>query len=134
MGKTTLPAGDYLFDYSSRLLVVHQQDGQHTTAMALALSVSRPKAPATGIVEINRYGDAYFLAKLWTPSSPRERQCPRQRVKRSLPAGQLQVKRRRLSYKQSREDLGGAGSIPALLHSYWRWILSQSKSQTLING
>ena len=69
MGKTTLPAGDYLFDYTSRILIVYQQYGQKTAVMAMTLPVSRQKAPETGIVEFNRYGDAYFLAKLWTPSS-----------------------------------------------------------------
>ena|ERR1700719_4150192 len=69
MGKSTLPAGDYLFDYSSHLLVVHQQDGQHTAVMTLTSPVSRTKAPATGIVEFNRYGDSYFLAKVFTARS-----------------------------------------------------------------
>lgn len=70
MGKTTLPAGDYLFDYSSRLLLVHQENGQHTAVMTLTSPVSRTKAPATGVVEFNRYGDAYFLAKIFTAGSP----------------------------------------------------------------
>jgi hypothetical protein len=70
LGKTTLPAGDYLFDYSSRLLVVHQEDGHRGTVMAMTLPVSRTKAAATGIVEFNRYGDAYFLGKIFTPGSP----------------------------------------------------------------
>jgi hypothetical protein len=70
MGKSTLPAGDYLFDYSSHLLVVHQQDGQHTAVMTLTSPVSRTKAPETGVVEFNRYGDAYFLAKIFSPRSP----------------------------------------------------------------
>ena len=69
MGTTTFPAGDYLFDYSSQVLAVHKADGRYTTAMAMTLPVSRAKAPATGIVEFTRYGDAYFLAKLWTPGS-----------------------------------------------------------------
>ena len=50
LGKTTLPAGDYLFDYSSRLLVVHQEDGQRSAVMATTPPVSRRKAAATGIV------------------------------------------------------------------------------------
>jgi hypothetical protein len=69
MGKTTLPAGDYLFDYSSHLLVVHQENGQHTAVMTLTSPVSRTKAPETGVVEFNRYGDAYFLAKVFTAGS-----------------------------------------------------------------
>jgi len=70
MGKTDFPAGDYEFKYSAHLLVVHQEQGDHTTAMALVLPASRAKAPATAIVEFHRYGDAYFLAKIWTPASP----------------------------------------------------------------
>src|ERR1700686_4745156 len=70
IGKTTLPAGDYLFDYSSQLLIVHQGDGHHAAVMTLTLPVSRTKAPPTGIVEFNRYGDAYFLSRIFSPGSP----------------------------------------------------------------
>src|SRR5690242_9251553 len=66
MGETSFPAGDYVFKYSPHLLVVHQEQGERSTAMALPLPASRSKAPATGIVEFNRYGDSYFLAKIWT--------------------------------------------------------------------
>jgi hypothetical protein len=69
MGQTSFPAGDYVIQYSPHLLVVHQENGDHANAMALPLAVSRAKAPATGIIEFNRYGDAYFLAKVWTPDS-----------------------------------------------------------------
>ena len=69
MGETSFPAGDYVFKYSPHLLVVQEEKGEHTTAMALPLPVSRSKAPKTGIVEFNRYGDSYFLAKIWTPYS-----------------------------------------------------------------
>ena len=69
MGETAFPAGDYVFNYSAHLLVVHQEQGDHTTAMALTIPASRTKAPETGIVEFTRYGDAYFLAKIWTPAS-----------------------------------------------------------------
>ena len=69
MGETNFPAGDYVFKCSTHLLVVQQEQGDHTTAMALTLPASRSKAPTTGVVEFNRYGDAYFLAKIWTPGS-----------------------------------------------------------------
>ena len=70
LGNTTMPAGDYLFDYSSHLLVVHREDGLRTTVMAMTLPVARTKAAATGVVEFNRYGDTYFLAKIFTAGSP----------------------------------------------------------------
>ena len=69
MGKSILPAGDYVFDYSSHFLAVHQQDGHHTAVMTLTSPVSRTKAPATGVVEFNRYGDAYFFAKIFAARS-----------------------------------------------------------------
>jgi hypothetical protein len=69
MGEVNFPAGDYQFKYSGQLLVVHQQQGQRATAMALPLPVSRIKPPSTGLLEFNKYGEAYFLSKIWTPGS-----------------------------------------------------------------
>jgi hypothetical protein len=69
MGETAFPAGDYVFKYSAHLLVVHEEQGDRSTAMSLTIPVSRVKAPETAIVEFTRYGDAYFLAKIWTPAS-----------------------------------------------------------------
>jgi hypothetical protein len=69
MGEVKFPAGDYQFKYSGQLLVVHQQEGQRATAMALPLPVSRIKPPSTGLLEFNKYGEAYFLSKIWTPGS-----------------------------------------------------------------
>ena len=84
MGKTTLPAGDYLFDYSSHLLVVHQANGQHTALTTLTSPVSRTKATATGIVEFNRYGDDYFLAKIFTARSEEGESVPKSAREKEL--------------------------------------------------
>jgi hypothetical protein len=70
MGQSNFPAGDYEFRCSGHLLVVHQERGDRSTAMSLTLPVSRIKAPETGVVEFKRYGDTYFLAKIWSPNSP----------------------------------------------------------------
>ena len=70
MGATTFAAGDYDFRYSPHQLTVHQQGGDQTTAMILTLPVSRAKPPETGLIVFNRYGDNYFLSKIWTPWSP----------------------------------------------------------------
>jgi hypothetical protein len=69
LGNTSMPAGDYRFDYSSHFLAVHQLDGNHSAVMTLTTPVSRGKARATGVVEFNRYGDAYFLAKIFAARS-----------------------------------------------------------------
>ena len=70
MGESSFEAGSYVFDYSAHMLVVREEHGNRTAAMALMLPVSREKAPKTGIVEFNRYGETYFLAAIWTPGSP----------------------------------------------------------------
>ena len=70
MGARTFAAGDYKFQYSAGLLTVYQKDSHQTTAMALMLPVSRAKPPETGLIEFRRYGDDYFLSKIWTPWSP----------------------------------------------------------------
>ena len=86
LGETNFPAGDYNFHYSTHMLVVNQAQGAHAAAMALTLPTSRAKAPETGIIEFRRYGDTYFLAKIWTPDSrdgsalpktPREKELAR---------------------------------------------------------
>jgi len=69
MGESSFEAGSYVFDYSAHMLVVREEHGSRTAAMALMLPVSRGRAPKTGIVEFNRYGETYFLAAIWTPSS-----------------------------------------------------------------
>jgi hypothetical protein len=87
MGKTTFPAGDYEFKYSSHLLVVRQELGDHTTAMVVTLGASRLKPPETGIVEFNRYGGSYFLAKIWTPGSPDGGALPKTSREKELARG-----------------------------------------------
>ena len=63
-----MPAGAYVIHYSSRVVTLQHGDGG-TAAMALPIPTSRAKAPETGVLEFNHYGDAYFLSKVWTPYS-----------------------------------------------------------------
>ena len=69
MGKTSFPAGDYIFQASTQMLVVQEADGQHGAAMTLALPLSSKQKRETGILEFHRYNDQYFLAKVWRPGS-----------------------------------------------------------------
>ena len=84
MGEGTFPAGDYQFKYSGHVLVVHQEQGDRATAMALPLPVSRIKPPSTGVVEFQRYGDTYFLAKIWSPNSPDGAALPKTPLEKEL--------------------------------------------------
>ena len=68
MGSKQMPAGDYVISYSQHLVTL-QQGHAGTAATALTTPVSRAKAPETGVLQFNRYGDAYFLSTIWTPYS-----------------------------------------------------------------
>ncbi len=70
MGEKVMPAGQYLIHNSpDGVLAVRQQDGGHAAAMLLTLPASRKTTPAKGALEFNRYGDTYFLSKIWAPDS-----------------------------------------------------------------
>jgi hypothetical protein len=84
MGQVNFPAGDYQFKQSGHMLVVHQERGDRSTAMALTLPVARMKAPETGVVEFQRYGDTYFLAKIWSPNSPDGAVLPKTPLEKEL--------------------------------------------------
>ena len=70
MGQTSFPSGDYVFEYSTRLVTVHERDGNRSTAMALMLPVSRSKAPEASVLQFHRYGDVYFLSSIFLAGSP----------------------------------------------------------------
>ena len=69
MGQTSFPSGEYIFQPSSHILVVRQAEGHHSTVMALTQQAWRSNKSENNIVEFNRYGDTYFLSKLWIQGS-----------------------------------------------------------------
>jgi hypothetical protein len=69
MGETLMPAGEYAIHHSAGVLAVREQGGPHAAAFDLTLPASRKGAPTKGALEFNRYGDSYFLAKIWAPES-----------------------------------------------------------------
>jgi hypothetical protein len=84
MGQVNFPAGDYQFKHSGHVLVVHQEQGDRSTAMTLTLPIARTKAPETGVLEFKRYGDTYFLAKIWSPNSPDGAALPKTPLEKEL--------------------------------------------------
>lgn len=75
VGPTFMPAGNYAVHQSGWLLTVRQVGG--SAIVAFTLPASRRSAPSTGILEFNRYGDTYFLSKIWTPESSEGRAIPK---------------------------------------------------------
>jgi hypothetical protein len=101
LGKTFFPAGEYSIQASSHVLSVRPADGQTSTIMALTLPISRLRKAETGVLEFNRYGDTYFLAKIWSagseggealPKTAREKELARADVERQTVAIALHSK------------------------------------------
>jgi hypothetical protein len=65
MGKTSFPSGDYTIEYSTRMLLVRQEAGSQSAAMALAVPVARATRPDTSVLEFHRYGDSYFVSGIF---------------------------------------------------------------------
>jgi hypothetical protein len=70
VGQTEMPAGEYLIhEQAPGVLILRDVTGRHTIFSPFMVGASRPVALETGQLEFTRYGDTYFLAKLWAPSS-----------------------------------------------------------------
>ena len=69
MGETLMPAGEYVIHHSAGMLTVRAQSGPPTAIFQLTLPASRQDGSTKGALVFNRYGDSYFLAKIWAPDS-----------------------------------------------------------------
>jgi hypothetical protein len=70
VGHIRMPAGEYVIQHQEpSLLIVREQGGRHTAMATLTLGEHRFDLLTTGELEFNRYGETYFLAKLWAPAS-----------------------------------------------------------------
>jgi len=76
IGSTVLPSGEYSIRHSGGVLYVKQTNGAHKGGIFLTVGEDRPAgAKAAGTLLFNRYGDTYFLSKVWTAES-QEAQAP----------------------------------------------------------
>ena len=69
MGETLMPAGEYVIHHSAGVLTVRAQSGSPRAIFQLTLPASRQDGSTKGALVFNRYGDSYFLAKIWAPAS-----------------------------------------------------------------
>ena len=67
MGETLMPAGDYVIHHSAGVLTVRAESGK--AIFQLTLPASRQDGSTKGALVFNRYGDLYFLSKIWAPES-----------------------------------------------------------------
>ena len=71
IGSAAFPSGEYLIHNDTRgVLSVRQVDGQHQGGVFMTVGDDHPNTQTLkGTLLFNRYGDTYFLAKVWTPDS-----------------------------------------------------------------
>ena len=84
IGNTAFPPGEYSVRNSGGVLSVQKTAGSHKAGMFLTVGEDRPAgAKAAGTLLFNRYGDTYFLSKVWSaestqaqapPKTPREKE------------------------------------------------------------
>ena len=70
VGQTEMPAGEYVIHHDpSGALVLQERSGRHAALIAFTVGARRPAPLQTGELQFNRYGETYFLARLWPPAS-----------------------------------------------------------------
>jgi hypothetical protein len=85
IGSTVLPSGEYSIHHSGSLLSVRQAGGGHKGGLFFTFGEDRPAtSTAEGTLLFTRYGDAYYLSKVWTPNSETARALPKTPREREL--------------------------------------------------
>lgn len=69
VGQQRMPAGEYSVHHTGRVLMLRNTNAPRLATTLFTAGASRPHPPATGVLEFNRYGETYFLSKIWTPNS-----------------------------------------------------------------
>ena len=69
MGEKVMPAGQYTIHHSEGLVTVREQGGSNAVMTFLTMATIRRDTPKTGALVFNRYGENYFLSKIWSSYS-----------------------------------------------------------------
>ena len=84
VGEKRLPSGQYHVKSLNPVLTQIQGNDAHSTAIVLTTGMQAAKISDVGKLIFNRYGDQYFLSKIWVPSSDMGRQLPKSRFEREV--------------------------------------------------
>ena len=84
VGDKRLPSGQYHVKSLNPVLTEIQSKDARSTAIALTTGMQAAKISDVGKLVFNRYGDQYFLSKIWVPSSDTGRQLPKSRFEREV--------------------------------------------------
>ncbi len=72
MGRAVMPAGNYVIHSDHGALILREESGKRST-ISLTIGAFRPGPRKPGVMEFNRYGQAYFLATVFGPDLPEGR-------------------------------------------------------------
>jgi len=84
VGDKRLPSGEYHVKSRHQVLTQIQSKDAHSTAIVLTTGMQAGKIADAGKLVFNRYGDQYFLSKIWAAWSDMGRQLPKSRLEREV--------------------------------------------------
>ena len=84
VGDTQLHSGEYHVKQSHPGVMLIQSKDARSSAMVLTTATQARKFSDVGKLVFNRYGDQYFLSKIWAPSSDSGRELPKSRLEREV--------------------------------------------------
>ena len=84
VGDKRLPSGEYHVKQMSPGAMLIQSKDARSSAFVLTGTAQAGKISDVGKLVFNRYGDQYFLSKIWAASSYTGRQLPKSRLEREV--------------------------------------------------
>jgi hypothetical protein len=85
IGSTVLPSGEYSIHHSGNMLFIRQIAGANKGGFFLTVGEDHPATSTEkATLQFSRYGDAYYLSKVWTPNSGTARDLPKTPREREL--------------------------------------------------
>jgi hypothetical protein len=84
MGGNLLPSGKYLISASGSVITLREEGGRMLSVSFLTIPESRVAPKAAGELVFNRYGNDYFLARVWTPDSKLGRSLPKTKQEKDV--------------------------------------------------
>jgi hypothetical protein len=79
MGNSMLPSGEYTVDDAAPGVVRLRSADSKSAAMIITIPVQTSDRPSEGKLVFNKYGDEYFLSKVWRAGSKTGSALPKTR-------------------------------------------------------
>ena len=84
VGTTVFPSGEYLIHHRTGVLSIADMQGKHSTNVLTVGADHTDRPGGQGILQFTRYGEDYYLAKVWTSDSNVARALPKSRRETEL--------------------------------------------------